>query len=277
MAQIEGPLKEVKFLHMDASNAPIPTGFAICDGTTLTSGQQDINPGGTYTLPDLRNCFFIGADPTKTPGQAGVTVGNANINLAAGAPGPNSFTGENQHTTILSESPSHNHGGGVHAHTVTDTGHTHTNTLALPNHSHSHSLSLPTHAHSHSLSLPNHLHNTSGAAGNLAVTSINASGSGGGGQQDIQTTADLSGLSTTNPTSSPAINGTVGNNSTSPAISGTVDNPTTNPAITGSVTSATTGVVVTNSASIITSNGSDGPHENRPRAFGLVAIMRVKL
>jgi hypothetical protein len=278
MAQIEGPLKEIKFLHMDNPNETIPTGFAVCDGSTLTSTQQDINPGSTYTLPDMRNCFILIADPTKAAGQAGVAVGNANINAAAGAPGPKSITGENQHTTVSSEMPSHNHGGGVHSHAVGDTGHTHANTLALPNHSHSHSLSLPTHIHAHSLSLPSHVHRTNDTVGGyLALQDVANVGGGGGGNSVVNNRVDMNSIFTSNPTSNPAISGAIGNNSTSPAITGTVDTPTTNPAITGSVTSTTTGVTITNSAAVITTNGSDGPHENRPRAYGLVAIMRVKL
>jgi microcystin-dependent protein len=109
MSLISVPLKVILPWHADLQNDTPPTDYAICDGRTLNSSQQDINPGSTYTVPDLRNAFLIGADLTKTAGTAGVAVGNGNINAGAGAPGPKGVGGENQHTTTTTEMPGHNH------------------------------------------------------------------------------------------------------------------------------------------------------------------------
>lgn len=97
----------------------IPDGWAVCDGSVLAPSDHDF-PGisGSVTLPDLRNTFVLGADPTKDIGAAAVAVGSGNIDLPAGAPGPQATGGSNQHLLVESETPSHNHGGGDHTHTL---------------------------------------------------------------------------------------------------------------------------------------------------------------
>lgn len=116
MSLLSVPLKSIIAWHADLQNDTPPLEYAICDGRTLNSSQQDINPGSSYTVPDLRNVFLIGADLTKTTSSAGVAVGNANINNGAGAPGPKGTGGENQHQITQAE---------LAAHTHTDSGHTH--------------------------------------------------------------------------------------------------------------------------------------------------------
>lgn len=100
MAIVGAPLKSVTFLHMDSPNETIPSGWAICNGQTLTSSQQDINTGGNYTLPDLRNCFILGADSTQPAGFAGST---------SQAPGPKGVGGSMSTSLTLNQMPRHTH------------------------------------------------------------------------------------------------------------------------------------------------------------------------
>lgn len=91
---------------------PLPVGFAICDGTTLSASQHDF-PGivTSVVLPDMRNRFVLGADSSYTIGQAGVAVSHANVDVAAGAPGPGGVGGSNTATISQAAMPTHNHGG----------------------------------------------------------------------------------------------------------------------------------------------------------------------
>lgn len=109
MSLLSVPLKTILDWHADIQNDTPPTDYAICDGRTLNSSQQDINPGGSYTVPDLRNVFLLGADITKTAGTAGASVGSGSESLAAGAPGPKGTGGENSHILATSELASHTH------------------------------------------------------------------------------------------------------------------------------------------------------------------------
>jgi microcystin-dependent protein len=109
MSLLSVPLKVILPWHADLQNETPPLEYAICDGRTLNSSQQDINPGGSYTTPDLRHMFLVGADLTKAAGTAAAGVNTGNINAAAGAPGPKGTGGENQHTTVQNEMPPHAH------------------------------------------------------------------------------------------------------------------------------------------------------------------------
>jgi len=90
---------------------PIPTGFALCDGTTLGAASHDFTGGGNVTLPDMRNRFILGADQSITIGQAGVAITDPEIDGAAGAPGPSGTGGSNTATLSAAQLPTHSHSG----------------------------------------------------------------------------------------------------------------------------------------------------------------------
>jgi hypothetical protein len=98
--------------HRPSLAIPIPTGFAICDGTTLSASEHSF-PGisSPVTLPDLRNRFIIGADYTKTIGQSGVSITDSAINSSSGAPGPQGVGGSNTATISTAAMPAHSHSG----------------------------------------------------------------------------------------------------------------------------------------------------------------------
>lgn len=97
--------------------AQIPIGFIMCDGSVLSQTGTYANlfsvigtiwntggeGAGNFRLPDFRRRTAVGSGGTGT-GTLGNTVGNTG--------------GEENHTLILTEIPSHNHG-------VTDPGHSH--------------------------------------------------------------------------------------------------------------------------------------------------------
>lgn len=78
---------------------PVPAGFEICDGHSVT--QHDfVGFSGSITLPDLRHTFVLGADPTKTQGTA-----SAADDVATGGPGIGGTGGSNQHTLLQAQLP----------------------------------------------------------------------------------------------------------------------------------------------------------------------------
>lgn len=98
MSTLSVPLKTVIAWYGDLTTGTTPPeGWEICDGRTLNTSQQDI-VGSSWTLPDLRNKFIIGATLTKGDGVAGDAVTSSNIDAAAGAPGPKGQGGSNKHT-----------------------------------------------------------------------------------------------------------------------------------------------------------------------------------
>jgi hypothetical protein len=121
------PLKVVLPWVADIQNESPPTDYAICDGRTLGPTQQDIVPGGSYTTPDLRNMFLVGADLTKSAGNAGAAPTDGTINSSAGAPGPKGTTGSNNAVLSVTHLPAHNHSytDPGHNHGVSDPGHHH--------------------------------------------------------------------------------------------------------------------------------------------------------
>jgi microcystin-dependent protein len=109
-------------------------GWMNCDGRLLATADYELlfrvigysfgGSGGQFALPDMRS---------RVPGA--IKQGAGLTNRALG-----DAVGEETHTLIIAEMPSHNHGtnasdtvvgnnltgvAGIHAHTITDPGHTH--------------------------------------------------------------------------------------------------------------------------------------------------------
>lgn len=284
MAIVEGPLKQVMFLHMDAPNEPLPDGFAICDGSTLNSSQQDINPGGSYTLPNLLNKFILGADPTKAVSTPAATVASGNANVVAGAPGPGGIGGSNAYTLGLGEIPSHTHNGstsGVPTVSLSDPGHTHT----INDPGHFHAVSDPGHghtatasnvgAHSHTVNDPTHAHALDGGflVGNYSYPNGNVSSPVPGYPSQASTQGRVYASQT-------GITIAAGGAHTHDITLSTAQSGI-------SVSSKTTGITISSASANVTGTisglniavdnaGGGNPSDNRPSYFGLVPIMRVK-
>lgn len=191
MGLLSVPLKTILPYHADLQGESIPESYAACIGQTLGATDQDINPGGTYTLPDLRNRFLLGADLTKAAFDAGTTGTSA-----TDAPGPKGVGGLHAKTLSTAEMPAHVHtastaSAGDHTHvgsTASSGGaHTHTNTVTSAGaHSHSGSTTSTAGAHAHvgssMTSAGNHVHGISDP-GHNHTTQIEGNGSvqSGGG------------------------------------------------------------------------------------------------
>lgn len=61
-----------------AASVPVPLGWVICDGQQIPAGQHEFvgMTAQAINVPDLRNVFILGADPTK-PQSQGANQGNA--------------------------------------------------------------------------------------------------------------------------------------------------------------------------------------------------------
>jgi hypothetical protein len=269
------PLKAMFPYWIDGPNEALPSGYAYCTGQTLNSTQQDINPGGNYTVPDMRNVFVLGADPAKATGQGPVAVGDANIDNPAGSPGAKATGGSNQHVTTLAQMPQHNHTASTtsptitvtipaHTHTVTDNGHTH----GVNDSGHTHPGSTLTGgAHSHTITDPGHRHSA-------AVAGSNAFPEG-----NIPNEQDASAGQTGTSTTGISIDGSTGAHTHTVTIANAPTGVTLNSASTGiSIGSAGASGTATLSGLNVNLNpsGSDQPHNNRPSFIGLVWIMKVK-
>jgi|SRR5215831_8338748 len=180
-----------------------PAGWLLCDGTAVsrttyaalfsligtTHGAGD--GSSTFNVPDFRGRGLVGVGT------------NADCNALA----------MNDGLPVASRSPKHNM----------------TNTLSLPNHIHA----FTDPGHGHGITDNGHSHPTS--AGSVVVgTSPSFGGGGGGGQGNINSSVDLATLNTAsrgagisiagsgtgitmgNPTSNPAISGTIGPGGTRP-------------------------------------------------------------
>jgi hypothetical protein len=96
----------------------VPSGFAICEGQTLTESEHEFPGGGNVTLPDLRNRFVLGSDPSAS-GNSG----------PSNAPGEAVIGGSNtQNLSHFHEIPahshvySHSHGVQAHNHSISEDG-----------------------------------------------------------------------------------------------------------------------------------------------------------
>jgi hypothetical protein len=195
---------------METAGEALPDGWALANGQVLTSGNQDINPGGNWTTPDLRNRFILGADATKgvttTSGSHTLPVSPITVVSTSGFPASgrlnlgtqivaytgvsgNTFTGVTGGTGVINA-------GTVVSYAGQSANHADANAAAgAPGvqgkgGSHEHLIStiaeLPVHGHSHgnrtgttAAENPSHTHTTS-AAGSHAHTT-----GGGGGHNHL--------------------------------------------------------------------------------------------
>lgn len=93
-------------------SVPIPQGFAIPIGQTISESEHEFPTLGSVTLPDLRNRFVLGAEPN-----------------GASNPTPSQIPGEN----IRGGSNEHNL---AHTHTINPHSHYYTHTHHIPIHTH---------------------------------------------------------------------------------------------------------------------------------------------
>ena len=112
---------------------PVPAGFEICNGQTLTANHTTAAVAGNHqfrdasnqpitgsiTLPDLRNKFIIGADILTADGTASSAGDGTAISTAQhpNAPGIRGIGGGNS---------AHGHNVPAHRHAISDPGHGHT-------------------------------------------------------------------------------------------------------------------------------------------------------
>jgi len=83
----------IPWFRPDAT-VPLPTGFVLADGSTVTKPNHGFTTiAGSIVVPDMRNKFVLGADYNFAVGQAGAAAGTANVEAAAGAPGPQGTAG----------------------------------------------------------------------------------------------------------------------------------------------------------------------------------------
>lgn len=167
------PLGTVIMWWRPNSQISIPDGWVACDGSTISAADHSFPTSDDIVVPDLRNKFVLGADPT-IPGinatnyslESGATAAQNQNNLwtgsqaasgSTGAPGigydsgleVSNFSGSNQLRNI-----SHEHGAGTLS--IRDHYHAMSHTHTLP--SHLHRLKSHTHNHDHVHLMPNHYH-----------------------------------------------------------------------------------------------------------------------
>jgi len=148
MALVGLPIRSIVPHYMETSNEALPTGWVAAIGQTLNATQQDIVPGGTFVVPDLRNKFILGADITKAIGAAAEAPTGGNINAAAGAPGCQAMGGANGLSITTSEVPIHSHGQTGGSLTIGAATHNHTGaTDGVGNHNHGYTATDGAHAH----------------------------------------------------------------------------------------------------------------------------------
>jgi len=92
-------------------SVPFPSGWVECVGQVVLEADHDFGIAGSVTIPDMRNRFAMGANAATAIGTAGVAVAHANIEAAAGAPGPQGVGGSNVHTLTSAQMAAHSHPG----------------------------------------------------------------------------------------------------------------------------------------------------------------------
>lgn len=130
-----------------ANTVPIPAGFEIADGRTVT--DHDFGVAGSVTLPDLRNLFILGADTPDTPVNYRSTATGRNTTLPGAYAGDAIGGGQGDAGAI----PGIRGGGGSHQR---DLRHTHDvpahyhgkGNLGINDPGHGHGVNDPSHAHS---------------------------------------------------------------------------------------------------------------------------------
>lgn len=111
------PLGSVIAWWRPTNTIAIPTGWAIGDGSTITSTNHDFGTGGSIVLPDLRNKFILGASSSLAD-DAAATTGDA----VGNAPGIRGAGGSHAHThTIVNDGPGTS-SNGTHTHTGSTSG-----------------------------------------------------------------------------------------------------------------------------------------------------------
>lgn len=312
MGLLSVPLKTVLLYYATQQNESVPESYAVCDGTTLTSTQQDINPGSTFTLPDLRNRFVLGADITKAIAATGGTT-----NASTDAPGPGGSGGSHSKALVVAELAAHSHTGSVtsagahthagssaasngdHTHTAstsTTGAHTHTgsSTSTTGEHTHAGSTGSGTAAsggsHTHSISDPGHVHTFTGSIAPPAGQSIvgapqSTSATFNAASQPVMQSATtgitvVSGGAHTHSVSASLTLTSDGNHSHALTIASDGSHSHT---VTVGTAGAHTHTLTITSDGVHThtftgdSTGSGQAWDTRPRYFGLVYIMKVKI
>lgn len=111
-----------------SGSAVTPQGYLYCNGAAVsrTVFQPLFNSIGTaygngdasttFNVPDLRGWFLRG----QSDGTGNDPTAAGRVNLLVGG-----ATGDNVGSYQSSANQMHNHGGGAHAHSITDPGHTH--------------------------------------------------------------------------------------------------------------------------------------------------------
>ena len=316
MASLQGRfLKEITILHMDSPGESIPLGWEICDGRTLNAGTHDIGGGASsYTLPDLRNRFLLGADPTK-----GAGIGGGTTNSATDAPGPKGNGGAHSKTLATGELPSHTHtfttgsagshnhagstadSGGAHTHTATTStagAHTHagSTTNSTGAHTHTGSTADSGGSHVHTITDPGHTHTISGSgnvydvpkAGDTGYQSVQENFNVGSNNQQAQ--AASTALSAGNTTTGIGINAggahshtltilSDGGHSHTVSLTSDGDHTHTITVASGGAHSHTL-TLVSDGAHVhigtTDTTGSGTAFDTRPRYYGVIYIMKVR-